>query len=257
MVLTFKDYTSLLEIRFDIENELNTKIDNIWFVYSKKSISAKTIKPICVIYEASSTESSTGSSTESSADSNQKHLSISELNELLGFIPCIATDVKKAKERTDPYGIITIHKDKFTNVFHKEDSAKIAKYETTYNAFMSGGSASSTSAYTYEKDINDFKTMGIEVKPSDAGIIFDDVVMTKNKALCEQEYNIKSKYRHLMLIDKNSVMGTLGRFYVYDGTSTYPIEENLAILAKCKRCGELYVQNYFVDFKGICPKCNA
>ena len=98
MVLTFKDYTSLLEIRFDIENELNTKIDNIWFVYSKKSISAKTIKPICVIYETStqsSAGSSTESSTESSTDPNQKHLSISELNELLGFIPCIATDVKK------------------------------------------------------------------------------------------------------------------------------------------------------------------
>ena len=37
MVLTFKDYNSLLEIRFDIENELDIKIDDIRFVYSKKS----------------------------------------------------------------------------------------------------------------------------------------------------------------------------------------------------------------------------
>lgn len=243
MVLTFKDYNSLLEIRFDIENELDIKIDDIWFVYSKKSISAKTIKPICITYN-------------NTDDTNkaQKNLMISDLNALLGFIPCMVVDIKKAKENADPYGVITIKKVKFTNVFHKEASSNMSKYERAYNTFISGG-FSESSEHSYEKDIIDFKNMGIEVKPSDGGLMFDDIVMTKNKALCEQEYNIKSKYKHLLFIDKNPTMGTLGKFYVYDNASTYPIEENLAILTKCKLCDARYIQNYFTDFKNVCPKC--
>ena len=244
MVLTFKDYNSLLEIRFDIENELDIKIDDIRFVYSKKSISAKTIKPICIIYN----------NTDDTSNA-EKTLMISDLNALLGFIPCMVVDIMgKAKKNADPYGIITIKKDKFTNDFHKEESSKMSKYERAYDTFISGG-FNESSEYSYEKDIVDFKNEGIEVKPSDVGLMFDDIVMTKNKALCEQEYNIKSKYKYLLFIDKNPTMRTLGKFYVYDNASTYPIEENLAILTKCKHCDARYIQNYFTDFKNVCPKC--
>ena len=70
----FKEYTSLLEIKFDYENVLQKHLDNIWFAFGEHSISMTNLKPICIMIQI-----------------NKEIITedIEQINKTLGFVPVI------------------------------------------------------------------------------------------------------------------------------------------------------------------------
>lgn len=222
-MLEFKDYKSVLEIRFDIENELNEHIENIWFVYSKNTIISKSIKPISITYEM---------------NKNIYEMNIEEINDLLGFIPCINVDITKARDKAKPYGVIYIDSKTYVNKYRASHSDSNKEANDIFDEFMSGGSSAPVDISEHSKG---------------------DTFITNNKLFCDQVINTLKigDHKNIVYLKNDVDLGSIGYFIIYNGTLAFPKEENLAILTICEKCGHEYVRNYFKEYDSVCRECKS
>ena len=252
-MLEYKQYTSLLELRFDYENALNCgRIENLWFIFDSNSVSLNDIKPICIGYRL-----------------DEKYIKhdINKIYETLKFIPTIAcvkrlitANGAKAYVKNDGFGIAYMRTSSSATVFRTEDDKnKIEAYKECSKKYMSfikemsleGGA----SLYEYSNELKELKDCSFEYDLNGDGIYIksDNLILSKDKAYCEQSYNGYSKYGNVVYLNENTLLHSIGQFYIYDCCQVFPIKENVALIQKCDECGKYYVKNYAKQRKNICP----
>ena len=250
----FKEYTSLLEVKFDYENALHKHLENLWFVFGEHSISMMNIKPVCIMIQI-----------------NKKVITedINQIYKTLGFIPVILSckeTISIANARAyvkKAVGIIYIHNKTFCTSFRKEakEIDKYKHYDDILKEFLlsdeSAETISSNDDYNYDIEMEKLNNMNLNYVIDKNGLINDDMntLITKNIKICEKEYNTISKYRNVIYLNENDIFHSIGNFYIYHGKQTFPVQEHIAMVVKCERCGKYYIKNYFTQRKNVCFEC--
>ena len=253
-MLEFKVYTSLIEIRFDYENALglSESIVNISFIFSNKSISVRDVKPIGIEYELE--------------DDVVCH-DIDQIYETLGYIPTLYIGTKIGINPTDVkenakggYGIAYALQPSFITKLKKGSPRSKMFYDELDNKLeeffkvksLEGGSVE----YSYKNEQSKFKDYNMGIKVLKEGLVIDnDILLSKDKEYCEQEYNGISKYKYIIYLSENTDLHSLGYFYVYNSKPVYPLKENIAFIKKCAKCGKYYIQDYAKQLIDVCYTC--
>lgn len=236
--MEFKEYTSLLEIKFDYENALKHKIENIWFIFDKARCASKVIKPLLILRKE--------------GDKLYNDNAIDIYN-ILKFFPMFVAskDVIKdtmALTKDGNYASFYIHNTTL-NTGIKQMYEDYSKYIAPYSELMLGGYSidGKKKSYSYKYEMEDLDRWNIPYEETKEGLLVEDpdILLTKDKSLCIQMYNAECAYDNLVYLDKNEVLGSIGQFYIYKGNPTYPLSEHLARYKKCDKCGKSYISNYF------------
>ena len=75
-----------------------------------------------------------------------------------------------------------------------------------------------------------------------------------NMQMEEQDDSIDIGISDLVLFDYKTTSETtiVGNFYIFAYEQTYPVNENIAIIEKCSKCGTFYIKNWFKQRSKCC-----
>ena len=148
MSIVFKEYTSVLEIRFDLENikQQDAPIINFYFMFSNASVSKELIKPLCFIFKINDRKTT---------------LDIKSINETFGYVPSIIlqriaidTDVVKRICKQNKYGFIKISKYLSNLVLVRDRKEEYDKNETNFVQYCKQMSISSIVGSRFDTEIS-------------------------------------------------------------------------------------------------------
>ena len=111
--------------------------------------------------------------------------------------------------------------------------------------------------YSYTNILTKFKDAGFTCEECQNGVLVPsaNILITKNKSLCEQQYNSIPTYKNVVYFDDGEIEGYIGMYYIFNGKPTFPISEHLAQLTTCEKCKKMFVYDYFISRNPLCLSC--
>lgn len=267
----FKEYTSVLEIQFDLENAKRREskqripIINFYFMFSSASVSKELIKPLCFIF---------------TINDQKTTFDIKSINEIFGYVPTIVlqkiaidTDAVKKICKQNKYGFIKISKSLQNIILVRDRKDEYDENEKNFIQYCKQITVSRTIGTDFNTQIALLSSFfGDNLKVEDRFLVVSwnthkGHVMTmrisNDESLCESLANTLTETRDdwadvtpsdLILFNyKTTFEATIiGNFYIYACEQTYPVNENIAVIEKCSKCGTFFIKNWFKQRSKCC-----
>ena len=271
MSLVFKEYTSILEIRFDLENaeqqdnKQRAPIINFYFMFSNTSVSKELIKPLCFIF---------------TINDQKTTFDIKSINETFGYVPSIIlqkiaidTDTVKKICKQNKYGFIKISKSLKNMIIVRDRKEEYDKHEKNFVQYCKQTSIPKVIGNDFNTEISLLSSFfGDNLKVENGFLVITwkshkghvtSIRVSNNASLCESLANMQTdtiddtvniEMSDLVLFNYKTIPEAtiLGNFYIYGYEQTYPVNENIAIIEKCSKCGTFYIKNWFKQRSKCC-----